>query len=187
MGDPLSPGMTIGTCAWMEQEWLKGLTPDTKRLFSAARYMDDILMLYSRSGLWRNGGFLTDFTESTCYWKPLTLEAAKENTFLETTFENHGDWFSYRCKNVNEHECQVWRYHDNGSYCSTAQKKGVIIACLRKVWEMASDDSQLWISATAKLKEFQEKGYSAPLRKHLCSILGRDTRHSMWFKIRAIQ
>ena len=45
MGDPLSPGMCIGTCAWMEAEWLAGMRASTKHFFKAARYMDDILMI----------------------------------------------------------------------------------------------------------------------------------------------
>ena len=30
MGDPHSPGMAIGTCAWMEKEWCHGLHDTTK-------------------------------------------------------------------------------------------------------------------------------------------------------------
>ena len=48
MGDPHSPGMTIGACAWMEMEWLASLSADVKSSFRAARYMDDILMLFAK-------------------------------------------------------------------------------------------------------------------------------------------
>ena len=44
MGDPLSPAMTIGACAWMEEEWMQQIDEDTKRKFVAKRYMDDILV-----------------------------------------------------------------------------------------------------------------------------------------------
>ena len=47
MGDPHSPGMTIGTCALMEHTWMDALTPDTKSNFLAKRYMDDILVFYA--------------------------------------------------------------------------------------------------------------------------------------------
>ena len=30
MGDPHSPGMCIGACAWMEHEWMQTLTPQVK-------------------------------------------------------------------------------------------------------------------------------------------------------------
>ena len=40
MGDPNSPGMCIGACAWMEMEWMKGLDTETKKRFRAIRYMD---------------------------------------------------------------------------------------------------------------------------------------------------
>ena len=31
MGDALSPAMTIGTCGWMEREFMQSLHKDTKR------------------------------------------------------------------------------------------------------------------------------------------------------------
>jgi len=46
MGDPHSPGMTIGTCAWMEDEWMQTIDEETKRYFRMKRYMDDVLSLY---------------------------------------------------------------------------------------------------------------------------------------------
>jgi len=35
MGDPLSPGMTIGACAWMEKEWMANLSDQVKKNFMA--------------------------------------------------------------------------------------------------------------------------------------------------------
>ena len=35
MGDPHSPGMTIGACSWMEHEWMQTLDPATKDFFIA--------------------------------------------------------------------------------------------------------------------------------------------------------
>ena len=49
MGDPLSPAMTIGTCAWMERKWAAGLDPEWKNKYRGARYMDDVLLVTSRS------------------------------------------------------------------------------------------------------------------------------------------
>ena len=37
MGDPISPGMTIGACGWMEDEWMQTLAPEVKRRFRAKR------------------------------------------------------------------------------------------------------------------------------------------------------
>ena len=51
MGDPLSPGMTIGACAWMEKEWLDGLHFSVRRNFKMRRFMDDILIVYAANGL----------------------------------------------------------------------------------------------------------------------------------------
>ena len=35
MGDPLSPGMTIGACAWMESEWLQTIAKEDRKYFMA--------------------------------------------------------------------------------------------------------------------------------------------------------
>ena len=61
MGDPISPGMTIGTCAWMEKQWMHGLPPHEKQRFCAARFMDDILMVYRMSRWWDHERFLAAF------------------------------------------------------------------------------------------------------------------------------
>ena len=45
MGDPLSPAMTIGACAWMEEEWMQQIDEHTKKKFVAKRYMDDTVSL----------------------------------------------------------------------------------------------------------------------------------------------
>ena len=52
MGDPISPGMTIGACAWMEKEWMNTLDSETKGIFRAKRFMDDILLVYARNEKW---------------------------------------------------------------------------------------------------------------------------------------
>ena len=51
MGDPISPGMTIITCARMEQRWTATLAAE-KTLFRAARFMDDILLVYAAHAGW---------------------------------------------------------------------------------------------------------------------------------------
>ena len=80
MGDALSPGMTIGTCRWMEREWMASLDLRAKDNFMAPRYMDDILLLFRTEG-WDVERFLADFTRSECYMPPLKLEEATAGTF----------------------------------------------------------------------------------------------------------
>ena len=50
MGDALSPAMTIGTCGWMEREWMTSLHENAKSKFAAKRYMDDILLFFLKDG-----------------------------------------------------------------------------------------------------------------------------------------
>jgi hypothetical protein len=84
MGDPHSPGMTIGTCAWMEHEWMQTLGDQAKQSFMAKRYMDDIIMLYVNKPNIDSAMLLKDFKKSECYLPPLKLEDAGTDTFLET-------------------------------------------------------------------------------------------------------
>ena len=77
MGDPNSPGMCIGTCAWMEMEWMKSLSQETKKHFRSIRYMDDVLTLTARSATFDEARFKTDFHNTTnrnvtgirCVWR----------------------------------------------------------------------------------------------------------------------
>ena len=61
MGDPLSPGMTIATCAWMEREWMREVPSEQKQFFKAKRYMDDILMIYAENDRWEHQAFMAKF------------------------------------------------------------------------------------------------------------------------------
>ena len=116
MGDALSPAMTIGTCGWMEREWMTSLHAATKTKFAAKRYMDDILLLMQKEG-WDRQRFYEDFKRSECYARPLNLEEATDGTFLETFFTVQHDHIDFRLKNVNEGEVKkVWRYQAWDSY-----------------------------------------------------------------------
>ena len=139
MGDPLSPGMTILTCSWMEKEWLAGMQPLDTMFFRGARYMDDILLFLNKSEDWDYEGFIKNFEESTCYWKPLNLEASDAGTFLESTIFKVGDDVSFRLKNQNEFGNNIWRYHDYRSRLDYTTKRAILISTLRKVDKMASD------------------------------------------------
>ena len=110
MGDPHSPGMTIGTCAWMEHEWLQTVHPDVQNLFTAKRYMDDLLVFYAQNDRWDHEKLLGDLTNE-CYFPPLRLEDGAEGTFLETSFKiTATNRIRYWLKNQNEREAAVWRY-----------------------------------------------------------------------------
>ena len=85
MGGPLSPGATIITCAWMEQEFMHGLHDDDKDCFSAKRYMDDVILVCKECEGWDHEHFMQDMT-SNCYMPPLNLEPSKDGVFLETEF-----------------------------------------------------------------------------------------------------
>ena len=62
MGDPHSPGMTIGTTAWMEHEWLQTVQPEAREFFAARRYMDDLLVFYAENPRWDHQRLLSDLT-----------------------------------------------------------------------------------------------------------------------------
>ena len=185
MGDPLSPAMTVITCAWMEDEWLKALATQDKMCFAARRFMDDILMLYAQPAWWDHKAFVRDFTRSEIYWPPLKLEDAKEATFLETTFELGSDGHcEYWLKNDNERERKVWRYQHYRSHAPYGQKRATLVACLRKVHKMASDRRRLYQSAMHKLREFQDLAYPTSMLRAACNLLAASTGERTWLGVR---
>ena len=190
MGDPLSPGLTIITCAWMEDKWMAQQPAERKRFFRAKRYMDDILCLFAKDThgtlhrQWNAPQFIRDMERSEIYWPPLKLEPGKESEFLETHFEVRGTGITFRLKNSNETGLNIWRYHHYDSYCHPNYKKANLLNCLKKVHATASDIYQLKHSACAKLNEFRALGYPTSLRRYACAILGRDTGDTYWFRIR---
>lgn len=185
MGDALSPAMTVITCAWMESEWQKTLTHSDQQMFDARRFMDDILMVYAKSDKWEHDRFIRDVTKSEIYWPPLKLEDAKEATFLETTFRvNAKGQFDYWLKNDNDTARKVWRYQHWRSHTPFAQKKALVVACMRKVHKMASDQAQRYCSAVNKLREFIALQYPTPLLQSICNLMAYTTNEPIWITIR---
>jgi len=159
MGGPMSPGMTIGTCAWMEQEWLKGIHPLDTTLFRAARYMDDVLMFRATPPNWDSDKFAAAF-KTECYFPPLNLEEVPGHDFLESTIHVCNGAPRYWLKNANSlgGETKVWRYQNFWSYSSLELKSAVFMCSLQKVQFYASDDAALFHSACQKIDEFTRLG-----------------------------
>ena len=180
MGDPHSPGMTIGACAWMEQEWLHTMDASLADKFLARRYMDDVLMFSTRDLDTRN---LLD----ECYLPPLRLEDAGSSTFLETSLRITPDnqivhWL--KNENFRGEGPKVWRYAHFHSHTAFTQKRAVLTACLKKVHFMASNDQALKDSAIQKLCEFRRLQYPRKLLWSACTTMGVQSRNPTWFDIR---
>ena len=187
MGDTLSLGMTIGTCGWMEREWMASLDDATKRNFMARRYMDDILLLMRKGG-WDSRRFYEDFRRSECYARPLNLEEASDGTFLETYFTVEHDRIEYRLKNANEGDVKrVWRYQSWESYSPSEQKRRTLVATLQKVATMASSEKEMVNSAMAKLREFADLGYPASVRKDACCRVASSFGIAIWIVVALTQ
>ena len=52
---------------------------------------------------------------------------------------------------------------------------------------MASDRSEKLMSALDKLREFQDLGYPARVRKHACAILAEERDNIVWRIVAALQ
>jgi hypothetical protein len=106
-----------------------------------------------------------------CYHPPLELKFARsecypshppapvvDDTFLETTFRVEGGRIRHWLKNDNPRDgpTRVWRYHHFASYCSYEQKRATLMACMKKVHAMASDESVLHVSALQSWKSFAD-------------------------------
>ena len=185
MGDPLSPGMTIGTCAWMEREWLETIDQRDRKYFKAKRFMDDILMVYAETNSWDAQKFMADFTASQCYQKPLKLEAGKEGIFLETCYWAEGRNINYKLKNDNANgESKVWRYQHWYSASPFLQKRATLTACLRKVQQMASSPEQIRQGGLEKIAEFRRLRYPLSVLQKACNVLGASTAERTWITVR---
>ena len=185
MGDPISPGMTIGTCAWMEDEWLQTLTATDKAHFMSRRYMDDILTVYAKSPTWDHQRFCTDFMKSECYHPPLRLTEGTHGTFLETRFALHDGRFRFWLKDDNEDgTMRVRRYMHYRSHAPYLQKRALITSCLRKVHSMASDTPALVSSATAKIHEFLHLHYPKHMLRSACTYVAATTSTRAWLDVR---
>jgi hypothetical protein len=184
MGDPHSPGMAIGTCAWMENLWMQTINSDSKKFFKAKRYMDDILTFYVTNPRFDHGKLLDEFKQSQCYWPPLNLENANNGIFLETQIEIRNNTIRHKLKNDNAKEIMTWRYMHINSNNKHTYKKAALITNLRKVDYMASDDMMLIGSAIDKLREFVLLGYPKGMLYDACTKMAVLTRAQAWFMIR---
>ena len=186
MGDPHSPGMCIGACAWMEKEWMATLTAETKRYFKAKRYMDDILFCYATNPQFDAQTLMADLSHSHCYLPPLKLEQAPPDTFLETTFRIENNHITYKIKNENHENAppKTWRYAHFKDHTAFAQKRSVLQATLMKVHNLASDNENIYVSAKQKLAEFRRLQYPERMLWTACTTVGVRTRRRIWFTIR---
>ena len=87
---------------------------------------------------------------------PLELGDGGDGTFLETSFRIEDNAIRHWLKNVNSpgQPPTVWRYAHFDSHADFTQKRATLMACLRKVHNMASDAAMLRDSAARKLFEF---------------------------------
>jgi hypothetical protein len=184
MGDPISPGMTIGTLAWMENEWMAQIHPTDKKYFKGARYMDDVLVFYADNPNWDAARFCTDFSESTCYHPPLKLVEGTDGTFLETRFTIEQNKIKHWLKNDNENQLKVWRYQHFHSHGPYLQKRALLTTCLKKVHKMASDAQLLETSGLAKVKEFLDLKYPRCVVKAACGYMAATTGERTWLNVR---
>ena len=187
MGDPLSPAMTIGACAWMEEEWMQQIDEDTKKKFVAKRYMDDILVAYVEDQTWDHERFCADLEKSMCYVSPLKLEPGRQDIFLKTALRvDENNIIRYKIKNDNEDgETRVWRYQHFCSHTPYIQKRMVLTNCLLKVHRMAGDDEMRYYSAMAKINEFKKLGYPRHMVKAACAYIVATQGERTWLDIRA--
>ena len=117
-----------------------------------------------------------------------SLEEADDGTFLETSFDNTHGTMRYRLKNVNAGgHTKVWRYHSFDSYTTTEQKRSTMLATLKKVDFMASDDIERFYSANDKLREFENLGYPARMRRDACGVLLKERPSLAWALVGTMQ
>ena len=101
--------------------------------------------------------------------------------FWRRSFTVQHDHIDFRLKNVNEGEVKkVWRYQAWDSYSPNEQKWRTLVATLKKVAAMASNEKEVFVSAMHKLREFASLGYPVSVRKGACYRVARDGGGLAW-------
>ena len=152
----------------------------------AKRFMDDILLVYADGSDWNSDAMIMDFEKNCYHSTPLTLENAKENTFLESTFKIENNKFRFWIKNDNtlEQPNKIWRYQRFESATPFEQRRAVLSSALLKVHRMASDAETLHQSAVQKLAEFARLGYPRGLLRQQCSKMAATQGTYEWIRVR---
>ena len=168
--------------------WRKnGITVSQIQLSNPSKQLDTWMIYYwhltKTTSLIRNV-LSTILRAQNVNWKPLTLEDAKDATFLETSFhiddENN---VRYWLKNENMNEIQkVWRYAHFNSYSDFSLKQRVLKATLQKVDGMASDKYALHGSAVDKLLEFKSLNYPPGMIARVCNYMAATSRNPTCFQ-----
>ena len=83
MGDPLSPAICIGTCAYIEMKWFDNLPNGIKTHARFTRYLDDIHMIANKGKIANYDDFIKLDFEKGCYPTGLVLEETKDDEYLE--------------------------------------------------------------------------------------------------------
>ena len=175
--------MAIGTCAWMEREWLRTIPDDMKEKFAMGRFMDDICMLIDTNSSYDWEAFKRDFRASLCYMPPLKLEDAAQDTFLETFLDVQRSNVEWRLKNKNEgaHNSvpvTVFFNHQHyDSYGPVHMKRGAVIGVLKKMKKLCSSEAQQQRSLEAKKQELANLNYPRTLLVHLANTLLQRERN----------
>ena len=103
-------------------------------------------------------------------------------------FRVEGGRIRFRLKNVNTGGAKkVWRYHAWDSYVPEQQKRSTLLATLKKVDCMASDEAERLESALDKLREFEDLGYPVAVRRQACRIIAEETGGMAWLLAAAKQ
>ena len=174
--------MTVGTCAWMEKEWMNTIPDKDIRMIEGMRYMDDVMVGIPKDMEIK----IQHYLENELYWEPLKLGKTEGNIFLETEYDTKDiRKIRYWLKDPGEGtRGKVWRYHHYDSGLPFHMKKSCIRMCLIKIGRMSSDDEVLIYTALDRLIGFVQLGYPIKLLQHTCANLARDTGNRAFFEVR---
>ena len=78
---------------------------------------------------------------------------------------------------------EISTFHSNSPFL---QKRATLVACLRKVQEMASGPHILYASALAKVEEFRRLRYPLSVLHKTCAYLGASTGEVAWLDVRDV-
>ena len=185
MGDPMSPAMCIGTCAYIEMQWFDSLPADVKPHIRFTRYLDDIFMVANRSNI-QNYDELVDSFVKRCYPSCLELEETNSNEYLECKVVVNGSKLNIYHWNKNHIHMQsnAQQYYYKGqhmqSYTTDQSRRGALIGTWTRVQDNSNNSTLMSTAILQKCDELRTLSYTTRYIKNTLRYMHKKTKSNHW-------
>ena len=189
MGDPMSPALCIGSCAYLEMKWFESLPANIQPHVKFTRYLDDIFMI---ANIGQNGipesDFLAlkkEFTEN-CYPPCLELEETPHDEYLECKVQTEGNVITTRHWNKNlthmiaTGKQHYYKHQHFGSHTTNHSKRGALIGTWTRMSDNTNTTEGLHMAICEKMFELNELKYPKKYVLKTLKYMHNKTKEEIW-------